>query len=225
MTNEDPSSGAGATPNPDQPVMGTPAPAGATPTTKPATTTLEEALARIAELEHSHKNAVEERDRHRKKLSGYEEAEKKAQEAQLSEVERIKKQHADLQSQHDALVRETQELRVHQSVERHAARLKFIRPEIAAKLLDWSEIEYEENGSPKNIDKLLEKLVKSMPELAHASSQQAPSTPNQPTTPAIPAMNPGRTAIQQPSAQPGRPPRLSDPGVFVPPGTPSRYQP
>ncbi|MGH2480250.1 MAG: hypothetical protein ACRDHW_11390, partial [Ktedonobacteraceae bacterium] len=103
---EDPSPVGSATPTPGTPVMGnTPAPGGATP---PAVTslTLEEAIKRLAELEHSHGNAKEELDRHRKKLSSYEKLEKEqaeakrlADEAQLSEIDRVKKQHAQEQSE------------------------------------------------------------------------------------------------------------------------------
>src|SRR6266702_641968 len=81
--------GASVTPTPTAPPAtgsSNTAPGSATPPTKPSVS-IEDALARIAELEHANKNATEERDRHRKKLSTYEEAEKKAQDAQLSEVE------------------------------------------------------------------------------------------------------------------------------------------
>lgn len=217
MSEQDTSSTAGATPNVDTAATATPAPGGATPQ-KPSVT-LEEALSRIAELEHAHKNATEERDRHRKKLSSYEEAERKAQEAQLSEIERIRKQHAELQAQHDTYTRQMQERIVRYEVEAQARKLNIIDPDAAAKLLDWSELEYDDDGTPTNAAKLLDKLLKNKPYLAPAQqqAQQTQTTPAQSSnplqgkTPAIPAMNPGRTTIQAPgSTPPGRPPRLSD---------------
>src|SRR5882762_2960542 len=97
---EDTSSSGGATPPTDTPATGTLAP-GSAMLQKP-TLTLEEALRKIAELEHSHGNAKEEVERHRKKLTAFEKqeadaaaAKKAADEAQLSEIERVKKQHSE----------------------------------------------------------------------------------------------------------------------------------
>ena len=201
-TEQNPSSVPGVTPNADQPVTGTPASTGATPQTKPNTTTLEEALARITELEHSHKNAREQADRQAKKLSTYEKAEQEAKDAQLSEIERIKKQHTELQAQHETYTRQMQERVVRYEVERQAARLGIIDPDAAVRLLDWSELEMNDDGTPTNAEKLLEKLLKNKPYLAPTQSQQ-PATPARGNSaPAVPAMNPGRTNIAPPDALP-----------------------
>jgi len=232
MTDELTSPGGSVTPTPLTPATGTPAPVGAMP--QPATLSLEEAMKRIAELEHTHGNAKEELERHRKKVSSYEKAEaeraeqqKQAELAQLSEIERIKKQHAEIQAQHEAVIRELQETKIQHAVMREATGLNFIHPEIAARLLDWSELEYDSNGAPQNTQKLLDKLVKSMPELVRAPQAPAAQTEstNQPTAPtrpngglrpapyapAVPAMNPGRSNIPAPGTNPpGSPVRLSD---------------
>lgn len=194
-------------------------------------------MKRIAELEHSGLNAKEELDRHRKKVSSYEKAEaereaqrKAAEEAQLSEIDRIKKQHAEIQAERESLLQELQQTRIQHAVMAQATTLNFIHPEIAAKLVDWSELEYSEQGHPTNTAKLLEKLAKSMPELVRAS--QAPTQPESPNTqpttptqaasnapalkpapfaPSVPAMNPGRSNIPAPGSNPpGRIPRLAD---------------
>src|SRR6266571_1676382 len=168
-----PSSGAGATPPAGSPATGTPASGGATPP-KPAAT-LEEALARIAELEHAHKNASEERDRHRKKLSVYEEAEKKAQEARLSETERLNKQYSDLQTAYADLELRSQKRVISAEVQLQAAALGIVHPEKVARLIDTSELEFEEDGTPKNAKALIEKLLKEMPELT--GEKQQPGQP------------------------------------------------
>src|SRR6266571_8677525 len=93
-------SGTGVTPQPSPtPVTGTPA-APASVTQQTATLAQEDALKRIADLERSLGNAKEENDRHSKRLSAYEKAEKDreaaaqaAKDAQLSEIERVKKEH------------------------------------------------------------------------------------------------------------------------------------
>jgi hypothetical protein len=213
MSESDTSSTGSETPTVETPATGTPASDGVTPQTKPATTTLEEALARIAELEHSHKNAREQADRHAKKLTAYEKAEQEAKDAQLSELDRAKKQHADLQSERDALATELQESRVHQAVERYANKLNFVVPaEMVARLIEWTDIEYE-NGRPTNVEKLLEKLAKSAPDLVKKQSAEPDATPpaRGSGTPALPAMNPGRSSIAAPSSvPPGKPVKLSD---------------
>lgn len=207
------------------PATGTPATESATPQ-KP-TLSLEEAMKRIADLEHTHSNAREELDRHRKKLSVYEKTEKEAEaakkaaeEAQLSEVERVKKQYSELQSQHDTYTRQMQERVVRYEIENQARGLNIIDPDAAVRLLDWSELEFAEDGTPTNAQKLLEKLVKSKPYLApQTQTQQAVGTPQtaQPTpparaaTPLIPAMNPGRANIAAPNTTPpGKIPSLSE---------------
>lgn len=241
MSTEDTtSSGESATPTLDQPVKGTPnASQGATPE-KPTTPSLEDAMTRLAEIERKHKNATEELDRHRKnakKLAEYEEAERQAKEAQLSEIERTTKKYQELQSQHDTYVKSMQERIVRYEVEKEAGKLGIIDPDAATKLLDWSQIEYEEDGTPKNADKLLAALVKQRPWLKPAQAspepekteQNAPAAAQQqatPTTPPrIPAMSPGRSSIAAPSpVPPGQIPRLGDRGVFSAPGTVRQQQ-
>jgi hypothetical protein len=221
MDNDTSSTGS-VTPNVDPPVTGTSTPGSVTP--QKSALTLEEALKRIADLEHEHRNAREAEDRLGKKLSAYEKKEKEAlaakkadEEAQLSEIERIKKQHAELQAQHDTYTHQMQERIVRYEVEQQARKLGIIDEDAAVRLLDWSELEFNEGGTPTNAAKLLEKLVKDKPYLAPKQDVPAqpsngqPSAPAQPVTPAIPAMNPGRSSIPSPNAfTPGKPVRLSD---------------
>lgn len=203
MTTEQniPSSDVSVTQASDPPVTGTPASSGETPQ-KPATTTLEEALARIAELEHSHKNAREQADRQAKKLTAYEKAEQDKKDAELSELERTKKQHAELQAKHDTYTKQMHERVVRYEVERQASKLGIIDPEAASKLMDWSELEYDESGNPTNAEKLLEKLLKHKPYLAPKQETPANNPPARGGTPVIPAMNPGRSNIAPPDALP-----------------------
>jgi hypothetical protein len=206
MDGNETSSTQGATPDVDTPATGNPAPESATPR-EPAAQS-EGTDARIAELERALKNATEERDRHRKKLSSYEEAERKAEEAKLSEIERVSKQYSELQSRHDTYVQQMQARIVRYEVERQATKLNIIDPDAATRLIDWSELEYDESGAPTNADKLLEKLLKQKPYLAPAKEPEPPARGN---TPTIPAMNPGRSTIAAPDSVPqGRPVRLAD---------------
>lgn len=151
----------------------------------------------------------------RARLKKFEDEEKARADAQLSEQERLKKQLAETQSQHDTMQRQYQERIVRYEVQSVAASLGIIDVDAAAKLIDWSELEYDDDGNPKNAKAVLEKLLKDKPYLAgKAPTQQQQGNPR------IPPMNPGRSQITPPTrGQPGRLPRLTDPGIFVPPGT------
>jgi hypothetical protein len=213
-----PSSGGGATLPTGSPATGPNAPGGATPPA--ALLTLEEALQQIAELKQHAQNKTEEASRHgsrltaaEKELATYKAAEEAARAAQMSELEKAQKQAADLQAQHEALAAELFEARVRQEVADLAGKFHFIlSPKTLASLLlvEDGAIEFE-NGRPTNIEKLLEKLAKSTPDLVKAEPQAG-----QPQgAPTLPAMNPGRTNITQPGASPpGRIPSLFDPGLF-----------
>lgn len=208
----------GATPAPGTPATGITASTGATPTPKPAAT-YEEALARIAELEHASKNAVEERDRHRIKLTKYEEeaaaAKKAAEEAQLSEIERAKKQLVDEQAKHAAEVQQMRDRVVRYEVEKQAGKLGAKDPAIVARLVDNKELELADDGTPTNAEEVLKKLLISAPFLfAESAEQQKPAGGAQ-QAPSTPPMNHGRTNIQSPTtATPGKIPRLTDPGIL-----------
>jgi len=115
-----------------------------------------------------------------------------------------------------------QERIIRYEVERQATLLGIIDPDAAARLLDTSKLEYDEEGIPKNAKALLETLLKQKSYLAPpAQTQTSPppngttaptaGTPVQPAPPAIPAMNPGRTAIAAPNTlPPGQIPSWSD---------------
>src|SRR5438874_481288 len=106
MGEETTSTVSSATPGTDpQPATGTTASSsGATPATKPAAT-LEEALARIADLERGLSNKTEEASRHGKNLTArekelavYKQQEEAAKLAALSDVEKANKRAADLEA-------------------------------------------------------------------------------------------------------------------------------
>jgi hypothetical protein len=191
--NTDPSSTPGATPGTGTPVTGNPS-GGATP---PKTLTHEEALAKIAELEHAHKNATEERDRHRKKLSTYEQKELEAQQAALSDVEKANK----ARELAEAKNQQYQKQLIAAQVKLAAQAKGIIDPDLAALAIE-SALEFGEDGMPSNLDKALDDLVKHKPYLLKVTEASTPARSN---TPALPAMNPGRSSIQTPSTpMPGK---------------------
>ncbi len=202
-----PSSGAGATPGTGSPATGTPAPAGATPPA--AALSLEEAMKRIAELELQASNKTEEATRHgakltaaEKELAAYKAAEATAQAAQLSELERAQKQAADAVVQQEALTKELENARVFQDVTRLASKFNFlVSADTLARmlLLDRAAIEFTD-GTPQNVEKLLEKLAKA------ESGLVKPTDAQQQGAPPLPGMSPDRAAYGRSSIQrPGTP--------------------
>lgn len=215
MTDELTSSPGSATPTGDQPATGN-ATVGATPAA--ATLTLEEALKKIADYEHAQKNAAEEVERHRKKLTVYEKAEaereaakKAADDAQLSEIERVKKQQVETEQQAQKYKQELINARVSLAAQAKG----IIDPDLATLAIQKS-LEYGEDGMPTNVDKALDELIKHKPYLAPKPADP-PATPAQTAqparlaTPALPAFNPGRSQIASPgSIPPGQRITLAD---------------
>lgn len=216
MTTETTSGGTSETQVSSTPATGTPASSSETQTQKPSLS-LEEALKKLTEAEHSLNNAKEENARHSKKLSAYEKAEKEAEaakkaaeEAQLSEIERIKKQHTEA----EARIKHYQQQLVMAQVKLAAKDKNIVDPDLAA-LAIQDKLELDDDGMPTNLDKILDDLIKNKPYLVKAEpaapDPTAAQTANQRTAPATPAMNPGRSNIASPNTPtPGRIPSWND---------------
>ena len=91
-----------------------------------------------------------------------------AEQAKLSELEKATQELAKHQEIAAKATAENQRLRVERMVDREAARLG-IDPDDASRLIDWSDLEYDDDGKPKNAGKLLEALVKQKPYLVTGS--------------------------------------------------------
>lgn len=120
---------------------------------------------------------------HRTKLKTFEDAEAKRAEAQMTEQQKKDKQLADLQKAHDEAIRQHQEYKVSTEVRLQAAQMGFADLNDASRLLDWSEITYDGDGTPNNVKPLLEKMLKAKPYLAGKPATPAP-TAGGPTSPA-----------------------------------------
>jgi len=213
----------GATLPNGQPATGTPtASSGATPKTP----SVEELQVRIAELERHSTNKTEEASRHgknlseaQKKLAEYEEKERLAQEANLSEIEKSKKvveAEKAARAQAEAQIQQLKQELISKMVQLTAKEKGIIDTELAA-LAIQGKLELGDDGMPTNVDKALDDLIKNKPYLAPkpAEPSQEQTTPaqtaNNQRPPATPAMNPGRSSISQPNQTvPGQIVRLND---------------
>lgn len=157
----------GETPNaPDpQPATGTPG-TGETPATTTAQPSLEDALKELESAKAALKKANAEAASHRHKANELDKLKAETEAAKLSETEKLQKQLAELQKAHDTISRQSQERIISYEVRLQAAQMGIVDPDAAAKLLDWSEIEYDDNGTPKNVNDLLKALIKAKPYLA-----------------------------------------------------------
>jgi hypothetical protein len=172
----------------------TPPPAVSSGTSEPTTAaanglSLEQALDALAA-------ARKEAAQHRTKLSAFEKAQADAEAAKLSEQERLTKRVAELEKAKADSERSAQERIVRAEI-KAAASTVGIKSELAARLIDYAEIEFTDDGEPKNLAKLLEKLAASYPELVATSN--AVATPGaaatrQAAASAGGATNPGRSA-------------------------------
>lgn len=82
----------------------------------------------------------------------------------------LEKQVAELQSQLSTATRQSQERLIGYEVRLQAAQMGIVDPDAAAKLLNWAEIEYDEDGAPTNIEDLLKALVRDKKYLVSAKS-------------------------------------------------------
>ena len=210
------------------PVMGN-ASSSATLETKPSAMTLEEAQARLIELERSQTNAKEEVERHRRKLTAYEKAEREAEaakkaadDAQLSEIERIKKQYAALEQKNKQYQQQLATERLTSTLIAHGV----VDAELAT-LAIQSLLEYDGDGMPSNVSDAIKMLAKNKPILfANPVASPPPAEPAHPTTPPpTPTRQPAPTL---PSANPGRStmtaPGTPLPGTFTPPNWGDAFQ-
>ena len=146
----------------------------------PVAQTPEEMRAELERTRKALKDANREAADRRKKLDAFEAAEKKRADAELSEVERLKK---DVGERDNSLTAAQQELRTERlshAVELTALAMDFHDPDDALALLDTSAIEFDDAGRPNraSIKKALEALAKAKPHLvAKADTRSRDGSP------------------------------------------------
>lgn len=101
----------------------------------------------------------------RSRLHEFESKAQSEADAKLSEQERLQKRLAELEGDRTERDTKAQERVLRYEVRLHAKDLGIADPGDALKLMDLSEVEYDDDGEPKNIDKLLRDLVRKKPYL------------------------------------------------------------
>ena len=128
-----------------------------------------------------------------KRLAELEARFQQEEDAKLSETDRLQKQYADLQAQAAEKERQSQE-RVIRADVRSAAKDLGVKPELAYRLIEYSAIEFNDDGDPTNVAELLAKAMADygLPTPAQQQEQQQHQTPSTPAAPAMGATNPPR---------------------------------
>lgn len=166
-------SGNGATPDTGQPATGTPPGTDETSGTK-LPQSIDDALKQIESLQAALKAANKESASHRHKLKGFEDAEAQRQQAQMSEQEKLQKQLADLQAQHDEAVRMLEEDRNYATLERTGRTLGITDPTALDDAVNLALIklatEEDESAKPEDV---MKDVIKARPWLTSRQAQAA----------------------------------------------------
>lgn len=119
-----------------------------------------------------------------------------------SDAEKLASRVAELEAQQTTWQTERQELIVNGAIARLAGQLNLVDAEAASKLLDWSQIEYAEDGQPTNLEAALKALITAKPWLvaANGTPGQAPGA----TVPATPKGAAGDRTLSPEAAEAAR---------------------
>jgi hypothetical protein len=101
----------------------------------------------------------------RERLKAFEDEKKKADEAQLSEQERLTRRLADTEATLAEREAALKQGAIRESARAAAAKLGYANPDVAFRLLDHSGLEVDSDGTVKNVEQQLTALAKSDPYL------------------------------------------------------------
>lgn len=116
---------------------------------------------------------------YRKRLRELESKVKAEEEAKLTEQERLQKRLAELERKETEYQQLLQGRTLEYEVKLHAARLGVVDPEAAYRLLDVKQIEFDEDGKPVNVEKVMRELIAKKPYLAGGNGAMSATNPAQ----------------------------------------------
>jgi len=114
---------------------------------------------------------------YRKRLRELEAKVKADEDAKLTEAERLQNRLAELERQQAEYERERQERTLKYEIMLAANKLGIVDADAAYKLLDLAQVEYADDGTPKNLDRVLASLVKARPYLVGGGSGTSTTNP------------------------------------------------
>lgn len=130
---------------------------------------------------------------YRTKQKAIEDAQAAADLAKLGDLEKATKQYEQAQKQ----IQQLRDENVKAQIRLQAKTLGIINDELISPFV-LSKLEYDDDGKPTNLDKVLDELIKANPNIRQEADSAA-QTANTKTPPTTPANNPGRSSIVQPN--------------------------
>lgn len=116
---------------------------------------------------------------YRKRLRELEGKVKAEEEAKLTEQEKLQKRLAELERKEAEYQQILQARTLEYEVKLQASRLGVVDPEAAYRLLDVKQIEFDDDGKPTNLEKVLKELVAQKPYLVVSGGTPSPTNPAQ----------------------------------------------
>lgn len=116
---------------------------------------------------------------------------KEHEDAQKSEIDKANERAQAAEARLAAAEEKSKESRLRFEVSRAAGTLNFSDPEDAYRMIDWSKLEYDEDGNPQGVGPLVEELAKNKTYLVK-QAQGNPARPPSPTPAATGAGNNGK---------------------------------
>lgn len=137
----------------------------------------------------------------RARVKAQEEKDAAAQEAAMGDLEKVTKRATDFEQRYNATIQELRDLRVEIGIKDLASKLGVTDPALAAKLIKSGDVEFNDDGQPENLEKLVRALVAehSILSLPQQNQPQAPQANQRPAPQST--MNPPRSrTVQAPAA-------------------------
>lgn len=131
----------------------------------------ESAADKAARLEREVADLRKENAKHRTTAQQLERERQEAAQAGMTELEREKAARAAAEARAGELEANLRSQAVRAATTQAAGRLNYRNPELAHRLIDASELEFDEHGEPKNAEKLLRDLATREPYLVKAAGQ------------------------------------------------------
>lgn len=113
---------------------------------------------KVKRLEAEYQQLLEKLQEYEKKIKAYEDE-------KLSESEKLSKRLAEVEAERQEVAAELQAARLQLAVQREAHALG-VDPELAYRLINPADVEFDKRGIPQNVGKLLRSLLERYPQLA-----------------------------------------------------------
>jgi len=116
---------------------------------------------------------------YRKRLRELESKVKADEEAKLTEQEKLQKRLAELERKEAEYKQILQARTLEYEVKLQASKLGVVDPDAAYRLLDLKQIEFDDDGRPVNLERVLKELVAQKPYLVVSGGMPSPTNPAQ----------------------------------------------